>query len=78
MAYYPLASAAKKPASRTKFAGLDSATLFRLGRMLGVIVLGAIVVLSPELGSHHRDVGWLLMLGWAPLAVVREVMLMAG
>ena len=73
MAYYPLASAAKKPAARTKYAALDSSALFRLGRMLGMIVLGAIVVVSPELGSLHRDVGWLLMLGWAPLAVVLDL-----
>ena len=73
MAYYPLASAAKKTAAGTKFVSLDSAWLFRLGRMLGMMVLGAIVVVSPELGNHHRDVGWLLMLGWAPLAVVLDL-----
>lgn len=73
MAYYPLASATKKSAVHTKFAGLDMAVLFRLGRALCTIGLGALVVLSPELGSQHREVGWLLMLVWAPLAIVLDL-----
>ena len=73
MSYYPIAAAAKSPVARGKFIGCGSAALFSFGRVLGPIVLGTLVVLSPDLGSSHREVGWLLILGWAPLALVLDL-----
>ena len=68
--YYPLASAANKPAEQRSFLSFDSSVLFRLGRFLGIVVLGAIVLLHPELGPRHTDVGWVLMLAVAPLSSI--------
>jgi len=68
--YYPLASAANKPAKQRSFLSFDSSVLFRLGRFLGIVVLGAIVLLHPELGPRHTDVGWVLMLAVAPLSSI--------
>ncbi len=73
MAYYPLASATKKTAPGNLSVGVDSVWLLRLARLLGVMMLGAVVMHNPEFGSHHRDVGWMLILGWAPLALVLDI-----
>jgi len=68
--YYPLASAANKPAKRRSFLSFDSSILFRLGRFLGIGALGAIVLNHPELGPGHTNIGWVLMLGVAPLSSI--------
>ena len=68
--YYPLASAANKPNKRRQFFSLYGALLFRVARFLGAFALGLFVLLSPDLGARHGDVGWLLMLVLAPLSVL--------
>lgn len=73
MAYYPLASATKKTEPRSKFGGVENATLFRLGRLCGIIFLGVLTLASPELGSHSQNVGLLLILGWAPLGLLLDL-----
>lgn len=70
--YYPVASAANKAVQRRRFFVLSGTLLFRLCRLAGTFAAGVIVLRSPDLGAYHAEVGWLLMLGIAPLSVLLD------
>ena len=68
--YYPLASAANKPHKRRGFFSFDDSSLFRMGRFVGTILLGVIVLQLPGLGAQATEVGWALILGIAPVSLL--------
>lgn len=73
MAYYPLASAAKKAEASSKFLGSDLTAVFRFARLLVIVLLAMIIIFSPELGSQHRDIGWFLLAVWGPLTLALDL-----
>jgi|GEM_PF-3066245 len=71
--YYPVTSASNKSAPGRRLLTLSAAATLRLGRLLGTISLGLIVLLNPGLGGAHQTVGWLIMLAIAPLGIIIDL-----
>ena len=73
--FYPISSALKRsPAQAVRYV-LEADWLLRSLRGIGYLVAGAIVLSQPDWGADHRAVGWLLLAGAAPLAVVVDAWL---
>lgn len=73
--YYPISPARRRASAAGIGRSLTSPWMLRLVRTACIAALGLVVLFTPELGHERHLVGWLVILGFAPAALLMDVLI---
>jgi len=72
--YYPISPARRRAQLGHIRQTVTGAWMVLAARAFCIAALGGVVLFTPELGAQRHSVGWLVMLGFAPAAVLMDLL----